>query len=55
MMKGKLIDIPIPYCDVRDVAELHVTALTNTETNGRRLFCISGNPSMFVTHLKIHF
>jgi dihydroflavonol-4-reductase len=52
MLRGKLPMVPnaaFPMVDVRDVAKLHVQALTLSEAKGKRIIAASAEPSGFVS------
>ncbi|MDD1796056.1 aldehyde reductase [Enterovibrio makurazakiensis] len=56
MLQGKIPLVPnfaFPMVDVRDVAKLHVEALTNTEANGKRIIAATAEPHSFIEIAKI--
>ena len=56
MLRGKLPMVPkisFPMVDVRDVASLHVQALSNSNATGKRIVASTGQPNGFDTAAKI--
>ncbi len=56
MLRGKLPMVPklsFPMVDVRDVAMLHVKALSITEASGRRFIAASAEPNGFISAAQI--